>query len=42
MTLATGYRYYLLLRPERTAAPEVAAFVRWITDEFARGRGAGA
>jgi LysR family glycine cleavage system transcriptional activator len=41
MTLATGYRYYLLLRPERAAAPEVAAFVRWITDEFARGPGPG-
>ena len=39
LTLATGYRYYLVLRPDRAAAPEVAAFVRWIGDEFARGPG---
>lgn len=37
MRLATGYRYYLVLRPERAGASEVAAFVRWINDEFARG-----
>ena len=34
--LATGCRYYLVVRPERATAPEVAAFVRWISDEFAR------
>ncbi len=37
MTLPTGYRYYLVVRPDRAAAPEVAAFVRWLGDEFARG-----
>lgn len=36
-TVATGYRYYLIVRPDRAATPEVAAFVRWISDEFARG-----
>jgi LysR family glycine cleavage system transcriptional activator len=36
LVLDTGYRYYLIVRPERAAAPEVAAFVRWIGDEFAR------
>lgn len=39
MTMATGYRYYLIVRPDRAAAPEVAAFVRWVSDEFARGPG---
>lgn len=37
MTMATGYRYYLVVRPERAGASEVAAFVRWLNDEFARG-----
>lgn len=37
LTMATGYRYYLVVRPERAAASEVAAFTHWINDEFARG-----
>lgn len=35
--LATGYRYYLLLHPERAEAAEVAAFARWVREEFERG-----
>jgi DNA-binding transcriptional LysR family regulator len=35
--MATGYRYYLVVHPERADAPEVAAFVRWLVEEFERG-----
>jgi LysR family glycine cleavage system transcriptional activator len=34
LRLATGYRYYLVVNPERAAAPEVAAFVRWLVQRF--------
>jgi len=35
--VATGYRYVLLVNPERADAPEVAAFRRWLVEEFERG-----
>lgn len=37
LMLATGYSYYLVVRPDRAQAPEVAAFSRWLLDQFARG-----
>jgi LysR family transcriptional regulator, glycine cleavage system transcriptional activator len=37
LQMATGYSYYLLVNPERSAAPEVVAFVRWLIDQFSRG-----
>ena len=37
LLLATGMNYYLLVNPERADAPEIAAFARWLVDEFARG-----
>lgn len=37
LTLATGYSYYLVVRPDRAQAPEVVEFTRWLVDEFARG-----
>lgn len=37
LRMATGYRYYLLVHPGRAGAPEVAAFARWLVEEFARG-----
>lgn len=37
LMLATGYSYYLVVRPERSRAPEVVAFSRWLLDQFARG-----
>jgi LysR family transcriptional regulator, glycine cleavage system transcriptional activator len=37
LRMATGYSYYLMVRPERSQAPEVAAFSRWLLDQFARG-----
>lgn len=35
--MATGYNYYLLLHAGRAEVPHVAAFVDWLTGEFARG-----
>lgn len=37
LKLDTGYNFYLIVNPQRAQAPEVAAFVRWLKDEFARG-----
>jgi DNA-binding transcriptional LysR family regulator len=37
LKMATGYRYYLLVNPERAKAAEVVAFVRWLLEEVARG-----
>ncbi len=36
LRVATGYSHYLLVNPERSAAKEVAAFARWLVEEFAR------
>mgnify|MGYP001319166176 CR=1 FL=1 len=37
LKMATGYALYLLVNPQRANEPEVAACVRWLLDEFARG-----
>ena len=37
LRMDTGFRYYLLVQPGRASAPEVAAFARWLAEEFARG-----
>ena len=37
LRMATGYNFYLIVNPQRIDASEVAAFVRWLIDEFARG-----
>ncbi len=37
LRLSTGMNYYLLVNPERAEAPEIAAFARWLAEEFARG-----
>jgi LysR family transcriptional regulator, glycine cleavage system transcriptional activator len=37
LMMATGYNYYLVVRPDRAQVPEVAAFTRWLVDQFARG-----
>jgi DNA-binding transcriptional LysR family regulator len=37
LRLATGFRYYLLVNPDRAKSPEVAAFARWLVEEFERG-----
>jgi len=37
LRMPTGYSYFLLLHDDRAAAPEVAAFARWLIEEFARG-----
>jgi LysR family transcriptional regulator, glycine cleavage system transcriptional activator len=37
LRMATGFNFYLLVNPQRADAPEVASFVSWLVDEFARG-----
>lgn len=37
LKMPTGYSYYLVLNPQRSTAPEVVVFVRWLLEEFARG-----
>jgi DNA-binding transcriptional LysR family regulator len=37
LKLATGYSFFLIVNPQRAQTPDVAAFVRWLTGEFARG-----
>jgi DNA-binding transcriptional LysR family regulator len=37
LRMRTGYRYFLLTNRQRSTQPHVAAFAKWIADEFARG-----
>jgi DNA-binding transcriptional LysR family regulator len=37
LRMRTGYRYYLLVNPERARLPHVAAFTQWLLEEFRRG-----
>jgi LysR family transcriptional regulator, glycine cleavage system transcriptional activator len=37
LRMRTGYRYFLLTNRQRSSQPHVAAFTKWIVDEFERG-----
>ncbi len=37
LRMKTGFRYYLLVNPQRAALPHVAAFRDWLVAEFRRG-----
>ncbi len=35
--MQTGYRYFLIVNPDRARLPHVATFTQWLLDEFKRG-----
>lgn len=37
LRLRTGYRYYLIVNPERARLPHVATFTQWLLEEFRLG-----
>ena len=37
LRMQTGYRYYLIVNPERARLPHVATFTQWLLQEFRRG-----
>lgn len=37
LRMRTGYRYYLIVNPDRARLPHVAAFTQWLLEEFRRG-----